>query len=100
MLTWKLVVRVTISCSSVCRHFCTSGIFLCSLSAAGERGGREEGGERREEREEGGEERRERKREEGEEERGGRGRERRGEEGGGSKHSDARIFTSINNRGD
>ena len=48
MLTWKLVVRVTISCSSVCTHFCTSGTFLFSLSAAGK--GEEKEGEARGER--------------------------------------------------
>ena len=73
-----MVVRVTISCSSVCRHFCTSGIFLCSLSAAGERRGGGRGGRRErrgEKRGRRGRERRERKREEGEEERGGEKRE-------------------------
>ena len=64
LLTWKLVVRVTISCNSVCRHFCTSGTFLCSLSAAGEGGDRERR-ERREEGEGGDRERRKRGIEEG-----------------------------------
>ena len=81
MLTWKLVVRVTISCNIVCRHFCTSGTFLCSLSAAGEvgggegrgRGGKREKGGQREEGEEG--------EEEGEEEREGRGRIEEGRRG-------------------